>query len=411
MNDPDYQRALELYRRFPMPIRTAGDDAQKRYVRPGDNDMRIRNFLFPGRDIFAGDCRILVAGGGTGDSTLYFATLLSELGSRGTVVHLDQSPAANAHCRERLERAGLTNVDIQERSLFELSPETDGLFDYVNCNGVLHHLDDPLRGLQILSSVTERDGGMGLWLYAKYGRTGLYHIQRIVKHLLGDAPLDDNAVELAKAVLRGMPDHSVGRIAGAPTLESITRGATPDVHGEQIADRFLNFKDRPFSSRELFDFIKGAGLHFFAWQAASEFPLYEPHFFIDDPVILRSLKNMPMPERAEFAESWHCLLNMHRVYVSKAPAVPLLDTSRVWKWVAPFPVTNTKIDSVLTVNTPLRPFHFRVGEDAARLIWAFDGVRTIGDIASELGIGHARLRQIEPVFALMVYASRVDSAG
>ena len=117
-----YNRTLQQYQDYPMPIRSAEEDRNGQYKRLGDDEFSIRNLLFNGRNRFAEDCRVLVAGGGTGDSTLYFSKLLADLGSTGRVVHLDQSAAANRICRDRVGRFGLENVDIQERSLLDLDP-------------------------------------------------------------------------------------------------------------------------------------------------------------------------------------------------------------------------------------------------------------------------------------------------
>lgn len=409
--DPDYQRALQMYRDFPMPIRSPEADESGDYQRLGDDDFLIRNLLFGGRNIFSGDCRILVAGGGTGDSSLYFAKRLRDLGSPGHVVHLDQSPAANAHFRERANRAGLTNVDVQERSLFDLSEEKDGLFDYVNCNGVLHHLDDPLRGLRTLKAVTKPDGGMGIWLYAKYGRTGLYHIQNLVKQLIGDGPIDGRAVELAKTVLRDLPESSVGRSAGSPTLDSITSGTSPDVRGEQIADRFLNFKDRPFSARELFRFLDDAEMHFAAWQAYFEAPLYEPSFFIKAPEIRQALAGRSTYDRAEFAEGWHCLLNMHRLYIAPRPASPLLADDRVWKWIGTAPVNELKPGALISIPSWMETFKLRLPTLLIDFVQRLDGVSTVAEVAARLGVDADELRRLEPIFYYMVAMTYLDSVA
>lgn len=409
--DIDYERALQMYRDYPMPIRTAEDDAAGKYRRTGDDGFLIRNILFAGRDIFSENCRILVAGGGTGDSTLYFAKLLAERGSSGVVVHLDQSPAANRHCLQRVERADLTNVVIQERSLFDLDPETDGLFDYVNCNGVLHHLDDPLKGLKSIASVIKPDGGMGLWLYAKYGRAPLYHVQAIVKDLLGDAPVDAHALDLAKAVLRDQPKSSLGQHTGAGSLANIASGCAPDVHGEQIADRLLNFKDRPFSATELFQLLDQGKLYFHGWQNLHEIPLYEPAFFIKDPLIKEALKSRSMPERAEFAERWHCLLNMHRLYVSPKPRIPLLSPERVWKWIYRTSQHDLKPGAKLPVPTAMHTFEINLPNQLIEVLRELDGRTSVGTIAARLGLSHTDLLSLEILFLFLVHAKMIDSVA
>ena len=77
-----------------------------------------------------------------------------------------------------------------------------GPFDYIDCCGVLHHLPDPAAGVEALLSVLAPGGGMGLMVYAPYGRTGIYMLQEGLRLL---------------APRRG-PGRSTGR--GAPRDEA-----------------------------------------------------------------------------------------------------------------------------------------------------------------------------------------------
>jgi len=380
----DYEHALEMYQSYPMPIRTEEDDRRGLYKRVGDNPHAINQFIFDGRDGFAGPCRILVAGGGTGDSTIFFAQHLKEIGSRCQVVHLDQSAAANAHCRERLDRFGLDNVEIQERSIFDLDPRTDGVFDYVNCNGVLHHLDDPDAGLRRLASVTADDGGMGIWIYAKHGRAGQYHVRSMVLQLVGDRAVDADGLRVAEEILRALPTETLGRFDGSGSMASVLDGTTPDRLGEQLADRFLNRSDVPYSAGEMFEFVNRAGLHVAAFQNPSEALLYEPLLFIRSPDITRHLVGMSVAERADFAEKWHCRLNMHRVYLRKTPFASVLNPGRRLRWIASRrPSEFGRHADEIEVPTAYLTFALRLSDALIEIFERCDGVRTIGQIVAE----------------------------
>jgi tRNA (mo5U34)-methyltransferase len=51
---------------------------------------------------------------------------------------------------------GLDNVEFQNIAMEDLSPETVGTFDVSFCFGILYHLEDPVRAMKALSSVTEK---------------------------------------------------------------------------------------------------------------------------------------------------------------------------------------------------------------------------------------------------------------
>ena len=47
--------------------------------------------------------------------------------------------------------------------------------------GVLHHLENPKLGLNVLKNVLKDDGFMSIMVYGKYGRTGVYQMQDLMK--------------------------------------------------------------------------------------------------------------------------------------------------------------------------------------------------------------------------------------
>ena len=56
-----------------------------------------------------------------------------------------------------------------------------GKFDFFNCSGVLHHLENPDLGLKILSDALKEDGGGHIMVYGQYGRTGVYQVQELLR--------------------------------------------------------------------------------------------------------------------------------------------------------------------------------------------------------------------------------------
>ena len=52
-----------------------------------------------------------------------------------------------------------------------------GVFDYIDCCGVLHHLPEPVEGFRALRAALAPEGGLGFMVYAPYGRSGVYPLQ------------------------------------------------------------------------------------------------------------------------------------------------------------------------------------------------------------------------------------------
>ena len=169
-----------FYDRFPYP----GDPVQDGPP-PGYNWRwsieDVHSFCLGERPSTTKGLRILDAGCGTGVSTDY----LAHLNPGAEILAVDISPGALVVARERLERSGghqQANVRLQERSLLDLAGE--GPFEHINSVGVLHHLADPLAGLQALAPLLAAGGILHLFLYADAGRWEIHRIQRALS-LLG----------------------------------------------------------------------------------------------------------------------------------------------------------------------------------------------------------------------------------
>ncbi len=68
----------------------------------------------------------------------------------------------------RRRAAGLTNVRFERASALDL-PFADESFDFVLCNGVLHHTPDPVRGFGEITRILKHGGRAFVLLYGKGG--------------------------------------------------------------------------------------------------------------------------------------------------------------------------------------------------------------------------------------------------
>lgn len=145
--------------------------------------------------------RVLVAGGGTGDATVKYATYFANIGLSAEVVHMDLSPSSLATAEARLRahklhtysslhtrfilgnlsQIGTLESPLRDSPAGESGSGQEPAFDFIECRGVLHHLPSPEDGLRRLASVLKPTGGMLLMLYGDLGRTGIYDFHEMVK--------------------------------------------------------------------------------------------------------------------------------------------------------------------------------------------------------------------------------------
>jgi len=158
----------QQYEELPYPLRDPAEEGKRLIHTIGDNLLVANHFCFRGRRDFSRGFRALVAGGGTGDSLIYLAEQLRHFDAE--VVYVDLSTASRAIAEGRAAKRKLENIRWITGSLLDLPDMGLGQFDYINCSGVLHHLESTEQGLAALRAVLKDEGAMFLMLYGSYAR-------------------------------------------------------------------------------------------------------------------------------------------------------------------------------------------------------------------------------------------------
>ena len=153
----------KLYDTYPFPPEPLLDEAP-----PGYNwrwQWPSAYSFCSGRKPISDAARILDAGCGTGVGTEY----LVHLNSEAEVVGMDLSAGAIAVATERCQRSGADRVTFHNLSIYDVD-QIPGEFDLINCVGVLHHMPDPIRGIQALAKKLKPGGIFHIFVYAELGR-------------------------------------------------------------------------------------------------------------------------------------------------------------------------------------------------------------------------------------------------
>jgi SAM-dependent methyltransferase len=108
-----------------------------------------------------------------------------------TVVGIDFSAQSLAQAQTLRDRLGLHNVAFAPGDVLNLSLP-DASYDYVFCNGVLHHTAEPKRGFAHLARIVKPGGYVAVGLYNAYGRC-VHGALRLASRRLGHVgqPLAD----------------------------------------------------------------------------------------------------------------------------------------------------------------------------------------------------------------------------
>jgi 2-polyprenyl-3-methyl-5-hydroxy-6-metoxy-1,4-benzoquinol methylase len=176
---PELAAAAEVqdfYERYPYPGPIDSLD-KYRQIWADRQRRRADHHLFQPGKPYREDPSILSAGCGTSQAAKHAVRWPA-----ARVTGIDFS-ATSVRCTEALKRKyKLVNLDLHQLAI-ERAGELGTQYDQIVCTGVLHHLADPLAGLQALRGLLKPDGAMHVMVYAPYGRTGIYILQEFCRRV------------------------------------------------------------------------------------------------------------------------------------------------------------------------------------------------------------------------------------
>ena len=159
INNSETKKVTNFYKESPFPGYKSNDDKSTILDKGNKNYLtsKFKNFIGYKKDVLEVGC-------GTGQLAIYFA-----LGTNNRVVGLDPTIeslklAANFSKKHNIENIDFVNADIFDDVL------TDKFFDFIWCNGVLHHTKDPYEAFRILIKSLKNEGYVLIGLYNKMGR-------------------------------------------------------------------------------------------------------------------------------------------------------------------------------------------------------------------------------------------------
>lgn len=294
------------YETFPYPPRNPEDEKKRLICRLMDSLAKINHYCFKGKQDFKNSFRVLIAGGGTGDSTICLAEQLKDTNAQ--IVHLDISSSSTEITKKRSQIRGLANIEWIHDSLLNLPKLGLGKFDYINCAGVLHHLENPSRGLNILKNSLKETGAIGTMVYAKYGRTAIYQMQQLMRLTNDYEPDLHIQLQNTKAILDSLPDTNWFKRSEdlCPLIKNRNEA--------EIVDALLHPQDRAYTVLQLYELINKCGLNLIDF--TEDKAHYKPQTFIKDPALLQKINQLPIQKQQAIAELVSGRLTKHTFYAS-----------------------------------------------------------------------------------------------
>ncbi|MGE0152658.1 MAG: class I SAM-dependent methyltransferase [Reyranellaceae bacterium] len=300
------------YEALPYPARDPREEAKRLVVGSPSQAVEIDHYLFAGRRDWSLPFRALIAGGGTGDACIMLAQQLADRSCPAEIHYLDLSQAARQVAQARARARGLANIVFHTGSLLDVAALGIGPVDYIDCTGVLHHLEDPEAGMRALAGVLGAEAGMGVMVYGALGRTGVYPLQDALRQLAPEDLPPAERVKLARRVLDALPPTNWFK--RNPFLGDHVQGGDAGLY-----DLLLHARDRAYTVAEFAGLAAAGGL---AIASFIEPVRYRPQTYLADAALARRAGELPSLEQAALAERLAGNLTKHIAYLTWPRRLP-----------------------------------------------------------------------------------------
>tara|TARA_B100000575_G_C23118626_1_gene647005 strand:- start:861 stop:1775 length:915 start_codon:yes stop_codon:yes gene_type:complete len=159
IKDQKTKKVTDFYKEKPFP-NYKENDSKESIGRKGD-----KNFLASQFKKFIGYKKnILEVGCGTGQLSIYFS-----IGSNNKVVALDPTIDSLMLAKDFSDKNNISNINFINADIFD-DVLKENVFDFIWCNGVLHHTKDPYGAFKILIKSLKNQGYVLIGLYNRFGR-------------------------------------------------------------------------------------------------------------------------------------------------------------------------------------------------------------------------------------------------
>ncbi len=159
ITDAETNKVTQFYKVTPFP-NYKDNDNKKSILEKGNKNILAHQF----KDYIGNNKNVLEVGCGTGQISIYFA-----LETNNKIVALDPTLSSLHLARNFAKKNHISNISFLNVDIFD-DVLSDKCFDFIWCNGVLHHTKDPYLAFKTLIKSLKKEGYVLIGLYNKIGR-------------------------------------------------------------------------------------------------------------------------------------------------------------------------------------------------------------------------------------------------
>jgi hypothetical protein len=269
--------------------------------------------------------------------------------------------------------------------------QLDGEFDLINCVGVLHHLPDPIRGIQSLAAKLAPGGLMHIFVYAELGRWEIQLMQKAIALLQGDKRGDyRDGVQLGRQLFASLPENN--RLV----KREKERWSLENQRDANFADMYVHPQEIDYNIETLFELIDASGLEFIGFSNPRYWEM--ERLLGKNPELIERAKGLSDRERYRLIELLDPQVSHYEFFLGRPP-LPKADWSSDDALIAAIPERNPCMDGwpskclfnydYQIVNLSEEEFEFLQACDANA-----EAQKTVGEILAGVKLGLEGVRSL-----------------
>ncbi|KGG20345.1 tetratricopeptide repeat protein [Prochlorococcus marinus] len=238
--------------------------------------------------------KVLIAGCGTGQHILD-----TQRYKNTQITGIDLSVSSLSYAQRKINELGIDNVELIQMDILEVGLLKER-FDIIESSGVLHHMNDPLKGLQALLSVLKSNGFLILGLYSELARQNIIEARNYINSKKLQAN-EDNIRNFRQKVISGELNN----------LNSLKNGG--DFYSlSECRDLCFHAQEHRFTINQLAETLKSNELKFLGFLLPKPVKSLYKQYFPEDK------KQINLQNWAKFEEKYpNTFAGMYQFWVSK----------------------------------------------------------------------------------------------
>jgi len=198
--------------------------------------------------------KILIAGCGTGREAIELAHVFPD----AEVLGIDLSYASLAYATEKAEEFGIKNIAFRQADILGL-PGKIGPFDYVASTGVIHHMESPKAGWDVLTGLLKPGGLLRVGLYSRKSRESLYAAHEVIA-AKGFTSSADDIRRFRRECKNLLKKKDYLRVIGYADFYSLS----------ECRDLLFHAHEQDFELPKIEEWIKQSGMKFLGFNASAD---------------------------------------------------------------------------------------------------------------------------------------------